>query len=75
MSSRPRSSGDYLFLGELALDGRLKPVKGVLSAALLAKERGFRGIVVPKDNEKEAALVDGLAVYGLDDLVQVVGLP
>jgi magnesium chelatase family protein len=64
---------DYCFLGELALDGRIKPVKGVLSAALLAKARGFKGLVVPKDNEKEAALLDGLNVFGVSDLPQVVG--
>ena len=62
---------DYCFLGELALDGRIKPVKGVLSAALLAKSRGFAGLVVPRDNEKEAALVDGLNVFGVTDLPQV----
>jgi magnesium chelatase family protein len=70
----PAGFKDYLVLGELALDGRLKPVKGVLSAALLAKAAGFQGIVVPKDNEREAALVDGLAIYGLANLVQVVEL-
>jgi magnesium chelatase family protein len=63
---------EYLFLGELALDGRLKPVKGVLSAALLSRRMGFRGLVVPKDNEKEAALLGDLAVYGLKDLGQAV---
>jgi len=64
--------GDYLFLGELALDGRLKPVKGVLSAAVLAREKGFQGIVIPVENEKEAALVQGFDVYSVEDLVQVV---
>ena len=70
----PGAFPEYLVLGELALDGRLKPVKGVLSAALLAKSAGFRALVVPKDNEREAALVDGLAIYGLANLVQVVDL-
>ncbi len=68
------NAGELLFMGELALDGRLKPVKGVLSAALLARKKGFKGIVVPKSNEKEAALVEGLDVFGLDNLVQVVDL-
>ncbi len=68
---RPEPLKNYLFLGELALDGRIKPVKGVLSAALLAKARGFKGIVVPKDNEKEAALIEGLDVFGVSDLPQV----
>ena len=68
---RPDSLKNYLFLGELALDGRIKPVKGVLSAAILAKARGFKGIVVPRDNEKEAALIEGLDVFGVSDLPQV----
>ena len=63
-----------MFLGELALGGRLKPVKGVLSSALEARRRGLAGIVVPGANVREAALVDGLDIYGLDDLVQVVRL-
>lgn len=63
---------DYLFMGELALDGRLKPVKGVLSSAVIAKKKGFKGIVIPKENEKEAALVQELCVYGMENLVQVI---
>ena len=63
---------DYLFVGELALDGRLKPVPGVLPIALLVKKKGFRGIVVPKPNEREAVLVPDLDVFALDNLVQVV---
>jgi magnesium chelatase family protein len=65
---------DYLFAGELALDGRLKPVRGVLPIALLAKKAGFSGIVVPGANAREAALVRDLNVYGLEDLVRVVRL-
>jgi len=61
-----------LFIGELAMDGRLKPVRGILPAALLARRKGFRAIVIPKENEKEAALVDGVEIFGLEDLVQVV---
>ncbi len=71
----PRESlNDYLFLGELALDGRLKPVKGVLSSTVLAKERGFKGLVIPRENGKEAALVPDVDIYGMDNLVQVVHL-
>jgi len=66
--------GDYLFLGELALDGRLKPVKGILSSTVLAKRKGFKGIVIPRENEKEAALVQDIDIYGLENLVQVVEL-
>ncbi len=61
----------YLFLGELALDGRLKPVKGVLSSTVLAKEIGFKGVVIPRENGREAALVPDIDIYGLDNLVQV----
>jgi magnesium chelatase family protein len=65
---------DFLFLGEVALDGRLKPCRGVLPAALLAQQTGFRAIVVPKENEGEAALVRGLEIYGLENLVRVIRL-
>jgi len=65
---------DYLFLGELALDGRLKPVRGVLACAVLAEKNGYRGIVCPKGNEVEAALVRSLPVFGLDRLTEVVEL-
>jgi magnesium chelatase family protein len=65
---------DYVFIGELAMDGRLKPVRGILPAAILAQKKGFRAIVIPKDNMKEAALVGGVDVYALEDLVQVVRL-
>jgi magnesium chelatase family protein len=64
----------YLFLGELALDGRLKPARGILPVALLAKRESFEGIVIPKDNEKEAALVPELNVFGLETLSRVVEL-
>jgi magnesium chelatase family protein len=70
----PDSLDDYLFLGELALDGGLKPVKGVLSSTVLAKQLGFKGIVIPKENGKEAALVPEIAIFSLENLVQVVKL-
>ena len=65
---------DYLFLGELALDGKLKPVKGILSSTVLAKDMGFKGIVIPRENGREAALVPGMDIFSLDNLVQVVKL-
>jgi magnesium chelatase family protein len=65
---------DYLFVGELALDGRLKPVRGVLPIALTARRAGFRGLVVPAVNAREAALVRELDVFALDDIVRVVRL-
>lgn len=66
--------GDYLFMAELALDGSLKPVRGILAATVLAKRKGFKGMVIPKENEKEAALVKGIEIYGLEDVVRVVKL-
>jgi len=65
---------DYLIAGELALDGRVRPVNGVLSAAILAKERGFRGAIVPQENATEAAVVDGLEVLPVTSLTQAVGV-
>ena len=65
---------DYLFLGVLALDGILKSGKGILSTTVLARKKGFKGIVIPKENEKEASLVQGIDVYGMENLVQVIHL-
>ena len=62
----------YLFLGELSLDGRVKPVNGSLPMAIAAKKSGYRGIVVPAENGKEASVVSGLPVYPVRTLSQVV---
>jgi magnesium chelatase family protein len=64
--------GDYLFLGELSLDGSLRAVAGVLSIAAAAVEMGITGLVVPAGNAQEAAVVEGLDVYGLENLADVV---
>jgi len=63
----------YLIAGELALDGRVRPIKGVLSLALLGRDSGFTGLLVPRENAEEAAVVDGLEVYGIDSLTQAAG--
>lgn len=63
--------GDYLFLGEVSLDGTLRPVAGVLPIAATAQKMGIAGLVVPVDNAQEAAVVQGLAVYGCKDISQV----
>ena len=63
---------DFLFLGELSLDGRVKPVFGSLPMAIAAKREGYKGIVVPCANSREAAVVQGLEVYGAENLSQVV---
>jgi len=62
----------YLFLGELSLDGRIKPVRGSLPMALAAKASGYVGIVVPSENGKEAAVVGGISVFSAHTLPQVV---
>jgi len=63
---------NYLFLGELSLDGRVKPVRGSLPTAITAKETGYKGIVVSYDNGKEAGVVKGIPVYPVKTLSQVV---
>lgn len=60
--------------GELALDGRLRPIKGALALASLAKQRGAKGVLVPMDNALEAAVVRDLPVYGARTLAEVIGL-
>lgn len=62
----------YLFAGELSLDGRIKPVRGALSMAILAKEMGLNGLILPKENAPEAAVVSGVNVYGLESLPEVM---
>jgi magnesium chelatase family protein len=63
---------DFLIAGELALDGRLRKIKGALSLALLARQQKLRGIILPQENAREAAVVDGIDVYPLATLSQVV---
>ncbi len=63
--------GDYLFLGEVSLDGSLRPVAGVLPIAAAAQSMGISGLVVPIDNAQEAAVVQGLAVHGFKQLSEV----
>lgn len=63
---------DYMMMGELSLDGRLLPVKGALPVAIQARAEGFRGMLLPRANELEAAVVEGLQVYGMDTLTEVI---
>ncbi|MGB0933533.1 MAG: YifB family Mg chelatase-like AAA ATPase [Lishizhenia sp.] len=63
---------EYLILGELSLDGSLKGLKGILPIVLQAKAEGFKGIILPKENAVEAAIVDGLEIYGTESLSEVV---
>ncbi|HAR94492.1 MAG TPA: ATP-dependent protease [Deltaproteobacteria bacterium] len=63
---------DYLITGELSLDGRVKPIKGVLPMAIHAAEQGFKSIIVPQENGREAAVVKGIDVYGATHLLEIV---
>jgi magnesium chelatase family protein len=63
---------DFLIAGELALDGRLRKIKGALSLALLAKQKKLRGVIIPEENAREAAVVDGIEVYPVATLSQAV---
>lgn len=63
---------DYVMMGELSLDGAVQPIKGALPIALQAQREGFRALIVPLSNAKEAAMVEGLTVYGVSHLKEVV---
>jgi len=63
---------DYIIMGELSLDGSLQSIKGVLPIAIEAKKQGFKGIILPPKNAKEAALIDNFEVYGLENLKDVI---
>lgn len=62
----------YAIMGELALDGEIRPIKGSLPIAIKAKQDGFKGIILPSINAEEAAVVEGLEVYSADNLKQVI---
>jgi len=64
----------FVIMGELSLDGTLQPVRGVLPIALRAREEGFRGVILPSKNAREAAVVNGLQVFGLEKLADVIDL-
>jgi magnesium chelatase family protein len=63
----------YMMIGELGLDGKLKPVSGALSVAIRARKEKFKGLIVPKENVREAAVVNQLDVMGMDNLADVIG--
>jgi len=63
---------DFLIMGELSLDGSLQPIKGALPIAIKAREEGYKGFILPIQNVKEAAIVDGLEVYGVENIKQVI---
>ncbi|HLT51335.1 MAG TPA: YifB family Mg chelatase-like AAA ATPase [Arenibacter sp.] len=73
-SGQIRSEGieKYIIMGELSLDGSLQPIKGALPIAIKAKEEGFKGFILPLENAREAAIVDGLEVYGIENIIEVI---
>jgi len=64
--------GEYIIMGELSLDGSIMPIKGVLPIAIQARKEGFKGLIVPAQNAREAAIVKDLAVYGMQNISDVV---
>ena len=65
-------TSDYAVMGELALDGEIRPVRGALPIAIKAKEEGFKGILLPSQSAEEASVVDGLEVYAVSNLNDVL---
>jgi magnesium chelatase family protein len=63
---------DYMIMGELSLDGGLRPIKGALSMAIKAKEDGFKGFILPKQNSREVSIVEGIDILGVESITEVV---
>src|SRR5687767_6647072 len=64
--------GDYVIMGELSLDGNIRPIKGALPIAIQARKEGYKGLIVPRANAKEAGMVNNLDVYGVDHINEVI---
>ena len=69
---KSRELKHYMIMGELSLDGSLQPIRGALPIALCARKEGFKGLILPAANAEEAAVVDGLDVYGLNNIMEVI---
>ncbi|HOA71871.1 MAG TPA: YifB family Mg chelatase-like AAA ATPase [Phycisphaerae bacterium] len=69
----PERAAEFIIAGELALDGRVRPIKGALSMALLAREAGLKGLILPRENAAEAAVCDDVEVIGIGTLAEAVG--
>ncbi len=63
---------EYIIMGELSLDGSLQPIKGALPIAVKAKEDGFKHFILPKENAKEAAIVNDVNIYGVNNIMEVI---
>ena len=64
--------GEYLIIGELSLDGSLQPIRGALPIAIAARQQGFKGFILPKQNAREAAVVNNLDVLGVENITEVI---
>lgn len=63
---------EYIIMGELSLDGNLQPIRGALPISIKAREEGFKGFILPKQNAREAAIVQGIDVYGIENIKEVI---
>ncbi|MFN8277345.1 MAG: YifB family Mg chelatase-like AAA ATPase [Chitinophagales bacterium] len=68
----PEVISQYIIMGELSLDGNVQPIKGALPIAIQARKENFKGIILPKQNAREAAIVSNLEVYGVETLKEVI---
>ena len=68
----PERLADYVIMGELSLDGTIQPIKGALPIAIQARKENFKGLIVPKQNAKEAGMVNNLNVYGVEHISDVI---
>ena len=68
----PQAISNYVIMGELSLDGEIRPIKGALPIAIQARKENFKGLIVPEKNEKEAGIVNQLNVYGVNHIKQVI---
>ena len=69
----PEKLESYIIMGELSMDGEVRPIKGALPIALQAKKEGFKGLILPKQNAKEAAMADNIDVFAVGHMNEVIG--
>ncbi|NBB88697.1 MAG: YifB family Mg chelatase-like AAA ATPase [Bacteroidetes bacterium] len=70
----PANLSDFVIMGELSLDGSLRPIRGALPIAIQARKEGFKGMILPRANAREAAIVDDLDVFGVDNLEEAISV-
>ncbi len=71
--ANPEKLAEYVIMGELSLDGEIRPIKGALPIAIQARKEGFKGLILPKQNAREGAMVNNLNVYGVGHINEVIG--